>query len=564
MKEKHSDYYNKVLAYCKDIQTGKILAGEYTKKAVKRFLNDIKRTSEDGFQFIFDEDQFIQVVSFAESLILPDTKKPLKLLSWQLFIYANLFGFVYKDNPERRRFRTSYSEVARKNGKTSAFLYPLIIYDFLDSTSAEAYLVSKDEKQAEKSFKETIEVIQENQELNQLKETGNLNCYSGAITMGTSRISFFSSESSAIDGYRNSLSVIDEYWCYDSDKIVSAFRYGGRARLNNLNIIITSAGLDISSPCYAENKKAKAILDGTLTDDSYFAIIYAYDETDDWKNPKNFIKANPSLGEFLKEDVLNSDLQDALITPSHQPDFKSKTCGIWTNDVSSWIPIERWNKAIKEIDYSSLEKVPCFGGLDLSSVNDLTAYSLCWFKDGNYFYKHRFYIPEATLYERYNNENINFLQWAEDGIITLIPGTSIDYDFIFKDILADKQRFNIQEIAYDRWSANDLITKLNDELPAINYIEFDQRLQNMALPTKDYEKLILDERISDPNPAMLWQISNAKIKPDANGNYKPLKDYKASNQRIDGVYSSIMATSRAKANSASAPSASFSEILNSF
>lgn len=561
---KHSDYFKEVVNYCKDITTGRILAGEYTKKAIKRFNNDLKKINDEGFPFQFDENQFIQVVSFAESLILPDTKKPLKLLGWQLFIYANLFGWVYKDNPERRRFRTAYNEVARKNGKTSAFLYPLILYDFITSTSAESYLVSKDEKQAEKSFKETIEVIKENKELNQLKEQGALNCYSNAITLQTSRIAFFSSESSAIDGYRNSLSVIDEYWCYNDDKIVSAFRYGGRARLNNLNIIITSAGLDVSSACYAENKKAKAILDGTLVDDSYFAIIYSYDETDDWKDPKNFIKANPSLGTFLKEDVLLSDLSDALITPSHQPDFKSKTCGIWTNDVSSWIPIEKWNSAIKEFNLNDLEKVSCFGALDLSSINDLTAYTLCWSNKGNYYYKHHFYIPEATLFDRYQNENINFIEWVNKGIITLIKGTTIDYDFIYKDILEDYKRFNIKEIAYDRWSANDLINKLNDELPNINYIEFDQRLQNMALPTKEYEKLILEGKVFDPNPAMLWQISNVKIKPDPNGNYKPLKDYKASNQRIDGVISSIMATSRAKANSTTIPEVSFSHILNSF
>lgn len=561
---KHSDYFKEVINYCKDITTGRILAGEYTKKAIKRFNNDLKKINDEGFPFQFDENQFIQVVSFAESLILPDTKKPLKLLGWQLFIYANLFGWVYKDNPERRRFRTAYNEVARKNGKTSAFLYPLILYDFITATSAESYLVSKDEKQAEKSFKETIEVIKENKELNQLKEQGALNCYSNAITLQTSRIAFFSSESSAIDGYRNSLSVIDEYWCYNDDKIVSAFRYGGRARLNNLNIIITSAGLDVSSACYAENKKAKAILDGTLVDDSYFTIIYSYDETDDWKDPKNFIKANPSLGTFLKEDVLLSDLSDALITPSHQPDFKSKTCGIWTNDVSSWIPIEKWNSAIKEFNLNDLEKVSCFGALDLSSINDLTAYTLCWFSKGNYYYKHHFYIPEATLFDRYQNENINFIEWVNKGIITLIKGTTIDYDFIYKDILEDYKRFNIKEIAYDRWSANDLINKLNDELPNINYIEFDQRLQNMALPTKEYEKLILEGKVFDPNPAMLWQISNVKIKPDPNGNYKPLKDYKASNQRIDGVISSIMATSRAKANSTTIPEVSFSHILNSF
>lgn len=564
--KKVSEKLEKVLKYCNDIKKGKILSGRYTKKAIERFLEDLEQTKNEKSLFVFDEEKFLEVVNFAESLKLPDTKQNLKLLPFQLFIYANLFGFVYRDNTNRRRFRTGYIEIARKNGKTSGFLFPLLLYDFLSTTSAEAYLVSQDDKQAEKTYKEIIETIEANNELNSLKENNIINCLTHAITFKTSRIAFFSSEAKAIDSYRNSLSVMDEYWNYKTDKIITAFRYGGRARENNLNLIITSAGLDIGSPCFAENNKAKTILDKQINDESYFCIIYAYDEKDDWKDPKNFIKANPALNEIINEDVLMSDLQDALITPSHQQDFKSKTCGIWTNTASSWIPTEKIIND-KKIDLSFLEKekIACYGGLDLSAVNDLTAFSLCFRKEDLFYFLHKFWIPEETLKERISSkENINFQKWVNDGIITTISGSVIDEDFVIEDCLKLAEKYNIKEVCFDRWKSKEIIKKLSDKLSHIDFIEFDQSLRNMSEPTKDYEKLFLNEKIIELNPCQQWQISNVKIKPDANGNYKPIKDYAFSSKRIDGVITSIMALNRAKVQRVEQKTINFEDVLNMF
>lgn len=551
-------YEELVAAYCKDIKSGKIPAGRYTKKAIERYLSDRKKEKEAGFPFTFNSERFSEFCSFAESLIIPDTKKPLELLPWQLFIYANLYGFYYKDNLERRRFRQAYIEVARKNGKTTGLLFPQILYDFLVTDAAESYLVSKDTAQSEKTFRELKAIIKADSDLTKVSE-----CFTNSVLYQNSRIAFFSSESTAIDGYRNSLSIIDEFHCYDNDKIVTAFRYGSRARLNGLVAIITSAGLDISNPCYAENKKCKSILNNTLTDDSYFGIIYAYDEKDDWKDSKNFIKANPSLGSILQADVLESDLNDALITPSHQGDFKSKTCGFWLNEKSSWIPLNKW-KQNEAIPYEALRAIPCYGALDLSSVNDMTAYSLCWYLNGKYYFKHLFYIPEETVQERYRKENINFLEWIEKGYVKTTAGSTINYEEIYSDIVKDARRYRIEEIAYDRWQANFLIEKLNSTLPEITYIDYDQSLKNFASPTKAYERLALEEKIIDPNPVIFWQLQNVMIKPDVNNNYKPLKEYKASTKRIDGIITSIMARDRCEANQKAAPAVSFDTILHSF
>jgi phage terminase large subunit-like protein len=545
--------------YINDISNGKILAGEYCKKSIKRFKDDLKHQKEESFNYEFKFELAEEILEFAETLFIPDINKTLELLPWHIFIYGNLYGWVYKDNNNRRRFRSGYAEVSRKNSKTTSILFPIILYDFLTTPSAEAYMVSQDGYQSEKSFKELKQIIKHDNKLKQV-----INETISAVTFNGSRIAFFSSESGGIDSYKNSCSVIDEFHGYDSDKIITAFKYGGRARLNNLVLIITSAGTNIAGPCYAENEKARKILNGVMNDDTYFSIIYAYDDKDDWKDSTKFIKANPSLGPILKQDILEQDLNDAIITPSHQSDFKAKTCGIWTNDTTNWIPLQKWDTEIRNSELVKPEIV--YAAIDLSSIKDFTAYTKCWQYEGNYYLHHRFYIPSATVQEKYLKENIGIIDWINKGLVIATPGPTVDYDYLIKDIEDDiNNGIKIEEIAYDRWQAINIMNKIEEKFPHIILIDYPQNLKNMAGPSNEYERLIMEDKIVDPSPVMKWMVSNAEIKPDVNGNFKPLKDFKTSTKKIDGVITSIMAIDRCKANINNVSSAkSINDILKLF
>jgi phage terminase large subunit-like protein len=558
------NHYKEIQSYCNDIIKNKILSGLYTKKAIKRFLSDIKRQKDEDFLFEFKPELANEVIDFAETLTIPDIDtddKKLKLLSWHKFIYFNLYGWVYKSDNNRRRFRSGYVEVARKNSKTTSLLFPIILYDFLTTDSSESYFVSQDDKQSYKSFNELKAIIKEDKDLKQV-----INETVSTITFQHSRIAFFSSESGGIDSYKNSCSVIDEFHSYNNDKVVTAFRYGGRARKNNLVLIITSAGLNLSGPCYAENEKARKVLNNVLTDETYFTIIYAYDDSDDWKDSNNFIKANPSLNIILKKEILENDLNDALITPSHQSDFMAKTCGVWTNDITNWIPLQKWDTELRNriADINDFKGQSCYGGLDLSSINDFTAFSICFNRENLYYLFHKFYIPSEQIIEKYKVENINIRDWIEKGIVTAIPGPTIDYDFILHDIIEYSNIFNIIELSYDKWQSNKLIENLEEKIPKTILIQYDQSLKQMTNPTKQYERLVMEDKIIDSNPVMRWMIGNAVIKPDANNNYKPLKEYKSSTKRIDGVITSVMSIDRCVVNENESYINNFNEILSLF
>jgi phage terminase large subunit-like protein len=542
------DFDPDVLGYCNDILSGNILSGLYTKKAVERFVADYtERQRQEGWRYVFVPGCANDVISFAESLFIPDINAKLKLLPWMKFIYYNLYGWVHKDNRGKRRFRSGYVECARKNSKTTSLLFPPILYDFTHTKSAESFFVSKSRIQAEKSFQEMKLIVQESFAVDKRKVV----VTESGIRKGGSFIKFFSSGSRDVDQYKNSCSVVDEYHDYDGkgERVVTAFRYGSRARENSLVLIITSAGLSVSGPCYAENEKARKILNGVLGDDTYFTVIYAYDQHDDWRDPANFIKANPSLDKIIAREVLEIDLTDALIAPSHQPDFKSKTCGIWnTGGTISWIPLDKWEALEKpEINWDDFKKAPCFGSFDLSAIWDFTAYTLCFYRDDKYWFKHRFYIPQETASERYRKENVGIVEWIERGIVTAIPGPTIDYSVVFEDIRRDAELFNIIEIAYDNWNSRELVKMLEDEINYLTIIPYEQNLKRLSNPTKAYEKGVYEKKIVDPNPVMKWMIGNAAIKPDSNGNYKPMKDFKSHNKKIDGVITSIISLDRCMA-----------------
>jgi phage terminase large subunit-like protein len=563
--KRNSTYYKELITYCDNIRTGKILSGIYTKKAVKRFIADLDNQKDDGFPYTFIPEKAEEIIRFAETLIIPDMPtedKKLKLLPWHLFIYYNLYGWVHKEDADRRRFRSGYIEVARKNSKTTSILFPMIIYDFLTTDNAESYFVAADGHQAAKSFKELSYIIKGDKDL---KSIINETVY--AITYKTSRIAFFSAETAATDSYKNSLSIIDEFHSYQSDKIVSAFRTGGRARKNCLTLIITSAGLDLSGPCYAENEKARKILNGILTDDTYFPIIFAYDDKDDWKDKFFFIKANPSLDIILKRGILENDLNDAVITPSHQADFKAKTCGIWTNDASNWIPAQKWDTDVRNtgMDKNNFKGDPCCGALDLSSVNDFSVFTLCFKKENLFYLYHKFYIPSEQVSEKYRLENINIQKWISEGLVTVIPGPVIDYDYIITDVLEAGKEYGLMEIAYDNWNSAEIIKKLEEQIPDAVLLEYSQSLKSMSNAVKGFERKIYEDRIVDPSPVSKWMIGNSVIKVDTNGNYKPLKEYKSSTKRIDSVITSIMAIDRAEQNDDTNTAAGdFNKILRLF
>lgn len=537
------DFTSIIDEYAQGVKSGRIASCVWTRKAAMRYLQDLARSKSDAFPFFFSSKAANTLLSFAQELRPGDLNgDTLRLLPWQVFVLSQLEGWRHKADEGRKRFRTAYIEVNRKNGKTTGILLPLVLFNFLKYRSSESYLISSRDDLAEKTFKEVSYIIHSDKALDSV-----LKCQSLAITFKDtreqSRLGFFCDGGKSVDGFRPRFFCLDEYHEYATDKMLASMLMGMRSKADAQGVMITTADTDVSRPCYEQNTKAKRVLTGTQTQEDFFAIIYAIDETDDYHDKSVWIKANPSLGAFISEDVIASDVQDAELTPHKLPELKAKTFGIWGGGGEhSWIATEVWQKNAEEvIDWESFAGEECFGGLDLAQVDDMCAFTLMFEREGKRYFKHRFYIPQETVFARYQKENVNFLAWVDSGVVTAIPGATVDYNFILSDILQDATKYNIQAIGYDKWKARELIDAIDGARPDIALVEVDQRLQKLSSLTQNYEKLIRDGKLVDNSPVMIWMINNVVIKPDTNGNYKPLKNSRGSTQRIDGVISSIMA-----------------------
>lgn len=183
----------------------------------------------------------------------------------------------------------------------------------------------------------------------------------------------------------------------------------------------------------------------------------------------------------------------------------------------------------------------CWAGLDLASTTDLSAFVLAFHVGDKLILKPYFWIPEDTIRERVRRDRVPYDQWVAQGLITATPGAVTDYDYIRRDIGELAERYQLREVAFDRWNATQLTTQLAGDGLAL--VGFGQGFASMAGPSRELERRIVGrELLHDGNPVLRWMVSNVTVEMDPAGNLKPSKA--KSTERIDGVVAACMAIGR--------------------
>ena len=143
-----------------------------------------------------------------------------------------------------------------------------------------------------------------------------------------------------------------------------------------LYFLITTAGTDTNSICYETHQKAKDILEGRKIDPTFYPVIYGADESDDWTDPKVWKKANPSLGITVGIDKVKAACESAKQNPGEENSFRQLRLNQWVKQAVRWMPMEKWDACSFAVNPDELEGRVCYGGLDLSSTTDITAFVL--------------------------------------------------------------------------------------------------------------------------------------------------------------------------------------------
>lgn len=532
------DYMNGVL-------DGAIAASHWTRRAIERHRRDLETAGERGLEF--REDKAAHAVAFFSFLRHSKGKwagQVFELAPWQTAVLWILFGWYRSDGT--RRFRTAYIEVPRKNGKTSVAagigLY-LLVAD--GEAGAEVYSGATKRDQARLSHSEATRMVKASRSMKRLVTIFKDNLL---VEDTASKFVPLGADADSLDGLNVHGAIIDELHAHKSRDLWDVIETARGARAQPMTLAITTAGFNKYGICYEQREYVTRILDGLVEDDSYFGIIYTIDEEDDWKDPAVWAKANPNLGVSVSVDDFRTLAAQAAEMPSKLNSFLCKKLNVWTEAETRWITPDAWAACAGAVDADSLEGRVCYAGLDLSSNRDITALVLVFPPEAEgdpYRILPRFWIPQDNLRERVERDRVPYDVWLRQGFVTATPGDVIDYRYILEEIDELGQRYDIAEVAFDRWGATKIVQDL-EEMGA-NVVAFGQGFASMSPPTKELETLILQRRIAHGgNPVLAWMAANVVVREDPAGNLKP--DKSKSIEKIDGVVAMIMGLDRALRN----------------
>jgi phage terminase large subunit-like protein len=522
--------------YADDVVNGRIPTGEYVKAACRRHLKDLKKQTTKRFLYRFSEQKAAKVCDFISKLRHIKGKwagTEIHLEPWQVFFLACVFGWVRKSD-DKRRFREAYLEVARKNAK-STIAAGIGLYMLSDDgePGAEVYSGATSERQAWEVFAPARLMAKRDPDF--LEHFG--------ITVGAQ--SLFSEEAASKfqpivgnpgDGASPHCSITDEYHEHPNANQYETMTTGMGAREQPLALIITTAGSDVSGPCFQKRDEIIKILSGVIDDDSVFGMIYTLDEKDIWSDFSNWIKANPNIGVSVFEDYLQKQLLTAKQNVEKQNKIRCKHLNQWMNAATAWMDMGKWRRCTDTtLSLDDFTGKKCIIALDLATKIDLTAKAYLFQEDGKRYLFLKYYLPEETIELSHND---HYRRWAAQGWITETMGNVLDFGQVKEDLLADADRFDVTHIAYDPWQATQLATELLAE--GAPMLKYPNTVATMSEAMKQLQAEIYGQQlVSNGDPVLDWMMSNVTAKIDFKDNIFPRKEI--DKNKIDGVVAAIMA-----------------------
>lgn len=498
----------------------------------------------------YNKDAADFAVSFIECLC--HTKgtwagKPFELIDWQEKIIRDIFGTLKPNG--YRQFNTAYIEIPKKQGKSElAAAVSLLLCCADGEERAEVYGCAADRQQAAIVFDVAADMVRMNPALK--KRVKILASQKRIIYQPTN--SFYqvlSADAYSKHGFNVSGVIFDELHTQPNRKLYDVMTKGsGDARTQPLYFLITTAGTDTNSICYEVHQKALDIMNGRKHDPTFYPVIYGSKESDDWTDPSVWKKANPSLGITVSIDKVKAAFNSAKENPAEENTFRQLRLNQWVKQSVRWMPMDKWDACAFPIDEHALEGRVCYGGLDLSSSTDITAFVLVFPPEDEsegYTILPHFWIPEDNVNLRVRRDHVPYDIWKQQGYLETTEGNVIHYGYIEQFIDNLGKKYNIQEIAFDRWGAVQMVQNL--EGMGFTVVPFGQGFKDMSPTTKELMKLTLEKKIAHGgHPVLRWMMDNIYIRTDPAGNIKP--DKAKSTEKIDGVVATIMALNRAIRN----------------
>ncbi len=535
---------------------------EYDFKAARKKAKTVRIIN--GTKYYYDEDLAQAVVDFFPRFLRHEkgalAGKPFVLAPWMEQVARKVYGWrVWKTG--FRRYRTVWVEIGRKNAKTD-FGGGLAIFEMIGKPvpGGEFYAIATDEDQARILWQRAYDMIHGTDDFHPLRKYFYL--VKTCIWLGAVRASFrfLTGSKRGKHGKHPSAMFVDEAHEVQDDTVYRVIHQGSVQSPDYIEWMFTTAG-ERSGFGWQMAQKARKIRDGVIKDETFLVALYCADDDCDpfdeeqWKKANPLYDSSPTLRTYLKNEA-----EEAKTSPRILSFFKRYHLGLWTDKTSPWLDMGRWDACASgnRRDWQEFEKQlagrPCYGGLDLASVTDIT--SLVWVfppdddedmdsRDygGKWKILCRFWVPEESIARR-QGEGIEYEKWVASGALKTTSGDITDYNVIKAQILKDIETFDYQGLAFDRWNSSQMIIDLGDEIGedetgSNRLYRFGQGYQSMNTPTRELERLVIGGLLDHGHhPVLRWMANNVCVVSDDAQNYKVSK--KRSAEKIDGIVSTIM------------------------
>lgn len=542
---------NRLIRYATDCISGKIISCKKHKQACTRFLRDVKR-EESGEAFFYWDDQEAQKIikwfGFLRHSKGVLAGKPIKLTDWQQFHLCQLYGWRRKEDGYKR-FKKSFVEVARKNAKSQeeagVALYEISVQATKNKEVYEYYTAGVKRKQSKIVFEEAKLMLNGSPLKKKFKLTKSAVTH---IKTGSFIEALSKDDGQNGDGTNPAGLIVDEYHQHKTTEFLD-LGLGSNTK-ESLLMIITTAGMDLTYPCYTqEYNYCSKVLDPNVDvdNDEYLIDIMEIDPGDDISNEDNWKKANPIRMTYpAGRDKIRGDYKVATEIPEKMIAFLTKVLNMWVQQKENgYMNMGKWKKCEAKKLPIDIKGRPVYVGFDMSAKIDLTSVAFVIpYRNGKmdqtgreiteYIVLSHSFIPnQEKLMERVFKDKVPYDAWERQGFITITNSEIVDQNVVMDYVLnfCKENELDIQTLCFDPANASKLMIDLSDEGYIVEEVYQSHKSLNEA--TQGFrEEVFMGTVCYLYNPVLNYSMSNAVIKKN-NGLIKIDKD--ATTKRIDPV-----------------------------
>ena len=531
-----SKYTDPATLYAFSVLNGTKIAGYRIKLACFRHLMDLKRQGQPDFPYHYDVEEANRLLTFAKICPNVDTGEPTKLMEWQEFTFALMFG--WRDEDSNKRFTRVIDSVSRGQGKTYQMAI-LVGYSFLIESiglSNQDYLV------ASINFKQTMKLfgyvasmmrkIIQSEPFKSYASEVNLYIQSDQIIMKKNNnvLRAISLEAGQYDSYHFRTAIFDEIGEVKSRETVSKIISGQVKVPNHQFIQISTSYPDPTVPFHQDQKMVIQAMeqDWKRDADSYLGLIWSQDSLDETYKPETWVKSNPLLDLPDQHDGLMKglkDKRDSDLLTGNISDFQTKNLNLWLKQsTDSYLNLRDVEDAVDN-DFK-IDGREVFIGFDYSMFSDNTALGFVYpYGDRKFHLEQHSFIPwqhAGSIEAKEKQDGLAYRNYPEYCTITAHQQGIINPEQIYRWLLSyvEEHQLKVKFFGYDRFGSYQVknITESLNVNTDWYIMDIQQRTSALANPTKFLQELFVTHKVSIPNdPIMQKALLNAIVKADKIG-----------------------------------------------